>query len=240
MAIDRAQLNWLQDARVSIGGFAGTAAASNVITSALTTALSTAGDNGVAVPLQIAGANALGVITTPPDNVAIVLDATNKRPLADVSGNEIYGKITEAAGVYTLSYFKLVAGVETIHTFASANSLDVFFAYRYDAARFPKNAGLVIGGRIINQDPSSSGGGSTVRSERLTVTATNTFSALTVAPTSATNIILIVGLNGGGESVNPFGGAAAAFSVSGTTITWSAVNAGYSVPTTYQVTAVYW
>jgi len=239
MAIDRAQLNWLQDARVSIGGFAGTAAASNIITAALTTALSSAGDNGVAVPLQIAGANTLGVITTPPDNVAIVLDATNKRPLADAGGNEIYGKITEAAGVYTLSYFKLVAGVETIHTFASANSLDVFFAYRYDAARFPKNAGLVVGGRIINQDPSLAGG-STVRSERLTVTATNTFSALSQAPTSATNILLIVGLNGGGESLNAFGGGAAAFSVSGTTITWSAANAGYSVPTTYQVTAVYW
>ena len=36
-----------------------------------------------------------------------------------------------------------------------------------------------------------------------------------------------------------FGGGAAAFSVSGTTITWSASNAGYSLQTTDNVIAFY-
>jgi hypothetical protein len=232
---DRSQLDWLQDARIGALNFASGAASSATITSAITTVLSTAGDGGVSVPLQVFGATQPGVITTGGDNIAIIVSNATKRPIADASGNEVYGKITEAAGVYTLSYFSLIGGVETAYTFSSTINIDFYFAYRFDAARLPKNALIAIGSRVIQQDPSSSGG-AVNRHEKLTITALNTLSALAQAPSSPTNILLFIN----GKVENPFGGGSAVFSVSGTAITWSAANAGYNLQTTFDAIAFYW
>lgn len=83
-----------------------------------------------------------------------------------------------------------------------------------------------------------SGGGSsapaTSRAELLTVTALNTVSALTAAP----NVTKQVKLNVNGQIVSSLA-SPATFSVAGTTITWSAVNAGYSLVTTDSVVAEY-
>lgn len=232
---DRSQLNWLQDARIGALNFASGVGSSAVVTSPITTVLSTAGDGGVSVPLRVFSATQSGVITTGSDNIVIIVNAATKRPIADSAGNEVYGKITES-GAYTLSYFSLVAGVETVYTFASTVNIDFYFAYRFDAATLPKNALISIGSKLIQQDPSVNAG-STIKAEKLTVTALNTLSALTLGtPTSATNIFLIIN----NLTYNAFGGANAAFSVSGTAITWSAANAAFNIQTTFDVVAWYW
>lgn len=236
--IDKSQLDLLLDARVGIINFAATAASSNVATTAITTALSTAGDGGVSVPLQVASATQVGVITTGADNTAIIVNTITKAPIADGNNREVYGRITETGGVYTLSYFVLVNGTETAHTFGAAVNIDFYFAYRFDIARLPRNALIAIAARLIQQDPTAAGGGggSTVRTpEVLNVTALNTISNLSNAPTAAGNVILYV------NTKPEFAvGALPSFSVSGQAITWNAANAGYSVTTTMQVHAVVW
>ena len=232
--LDRAQLSWLQYARIGAINFSASGA-DDVVTTAITTVLSTAGDGGVAVPLQVASATLIGVVTATTDNVCLIVNTATKRPVADATGNEVYGKLTEAAGVYTLTYFSLIAGTETPYTGFSATGIDFYFIYQFDAYRFPRNSGTALSGKVIQQDPSGSAG-STNRIEKVTVTALNTLAALSFAPTATTNIILHVN----GKSENAFGGGNAAFSVSGTAVTWSAANAGYALQTTMDVIAQYW
>lgn len=232
---DRSQIDSLQYAR--IGALNITASGSStVVTTPITTVLSTAGDGGVAVPLQVFTTSTVGLVTTGADNVVLIgLNAT-KKPTADGSGNEVYGRLTEASGVYTVSYFTLVAGTETAYSFGSSTAIDIYFVYQFDLARMPRNAGVSVNARLIQNDPSGIGSGSIIKFEKLTVTALNTLSALTIAPTSGTTIQLIVN----GKNENPFGGGSAAFSVSGTAVTWSATNAKYALQTTFDVIAFYW
>jgi len=233
---DRSQIDSLQYARIGALNVSVTGS-STVVTTPITTVLSTAGDGGVSVPLQVFTTTAVGVVTTGVDNLALIALNATKKPTADASGNEVYGRLTEAAGVYTLSFFTLVAGTETAYSFGSSTAIDFYFVYQFDLARMPRNAGVSVNARLIQNDPTASGGGGSINKyEKLTVTALNTLSALTIAPTSGTTIQLIVN----GKNENAFGGGSAAFGVSGTTITWSATNALYSLKTTFDVAAFYW
>lgn len=232
--LDKSQIDSLQFARIGALNLSATGG-STVVTSALTTVLATSGDGGVSVPLQPSTNSTVGLVTTGTDNVALIAATATKRPIADSNNNEVYAKLTEASGVYTLSYFSLVAGTETAFSFPSATNIDFYFVYQFDAARMPRNAGVSLNSRIIQQDPGAASS-SLIKFEKLTVTALNAVSALTIAPSSATSIRLEVN----GKTENPFGGASAAFSVSGTAVTWSAVNAQYPLRTTFDVVAFYW
>lgn len=236
---DRSQIDSLQYARIGGLNLSATGG-STVVTTPITTVLSTAGDNGasaVSVPLQVATTSTPGVVIAASDNIVLIAANATKRPVADVSNNEVYGRLTEAAGVYTLTYFSLINGTETAYSFGSATAIDFYFVYQFDLARMPRNSGISINARLIQQDPSGVGGsGSVNKEERLTVTALNTLSALTIAPTNGTSIRLFVN----GKMESPRGGASASFSVSGTTITWSAANARYNMQTTFEVDAFYW
>lgn len=222
MLLAASQINRLFDGFVRILNFSASGA-SGTITTPLTTALSTAGDGGVSVPVQVA-TSSIGVVT----GVTIpIFDNLLKRPFRDGDGDEVYGKITESSGAYTISYFSLnTSGVETSYTFASSTAIDFLFVYRFDFYRVPANFATAYPIGDINL-PSTGGGGSSANwfTEKLPVTALNTITALTKTPTSATNVFLLVN----GKVENAFGGASAAFSVSGKNITWSAVNAGYSI-----------
>lgn len=228
------QIDGLFDAPIGAIGFAASGS-SNTVTTPITTVLSTAGNGGISVPLQVASTSQVGVITTGSDARVEIVDSSTKKKIADASSNEVYGRLSESSGAYTLSYFSLVAGSETAYTIPST-SIDFYFNYRYDLYRLPSNFAISLGARVVSNDPASVGG-STARwvTEKLTVTALNTLSALSNAPTVTTNIFLIVN----GKTENAFGGGSAAFSVSGTTVSWSAANAGYPLETTYDVIAYY-
>lgn len=209
----------------------------DVVTAVVTTALGTAGDGGRSVPLQVSANTAsMGVIVAAPQNRVEIYDATTKDKISSSGGDEVYGRLVEASGVYTLSYFTLPdSGTEAAYTFSTNRAIDFEFSYRFDFDRFPSDAVVGVSTRNVSQDPASTAGALFV--EQLAVTGPNAIASLTRTPTSAGVVMLIVN----GVSYDTFGGAAADFSVNVSTraITWSAANAGFSVETTDRVIAQY-
>jgi hypothetical protein len=217
---------------IRVAGFSGSGA-TTVCTTALTTALSTAGRGSVAVPVQVStNEDVIGVIASGADNRVEVWDGTTKEKLKDGDSNEVFARLTEASGTYTLTYYSLVAGVETAYLLP-ATTIDFEFGYRFDAARTPTDIAIGVGMRNVSQDPSGRGG--TLFTERLAVTGTNTLSALSKTPNVPANVSLIVE----NERYSPLGGGAAFFAVSGKTLTWSPSNAKFSIDTTDIVDVAY-
>lgn len=232
--IQSKQVNKILEACIRVSAFTADGA-SDVVTTPITTALSTAGNGGVSVPLQVSSSvTTVGVVTASNLNRIEIYNATTKAKISDGSGNEVYGRLTESGGVYTLTYYSLVSGSETAYTSFSSQSIDFEFIYRFDFERLPSSAAVGVKQRNVSDDPNASAG-STVVVEQLTVSGTNTIANLSYTPTAATNVILFVN----GVAVNAFGGASAPFSISGVAITWDAGDAGYSVETTDQVIAHY-
>lgn len=58
-----------------------------------------------------------GVLTDPSLNKVWIMDNVMKETIEDALGNTVYGRITESAGDWKISYFTLVEGVETAYTF---------------------------------------------------------------------------------------------------------------------------
>lgn len=203
-----------------------------VFTTAIGIALSTAGNGGVSVPVQtLGGINRIGVITSAPNNLAKVYETVSRMKPADNAGNEVFGRLTESAGAYTLTYFSLVAGVETAYSMPSG-VIDIEFNYRFDFHRLPADAIVSLSSRNVAEDVDGAGSG-TERGELLTVTALNTLSNLNFTPLSTLRLIV------NGQEYDTFGGSSAAFSLSGLTIIWSATNAGFSIDVTDRVVARY-
>lgn len=71
-------------------------------------------------------ASVLGVITTGALNKVILYNPTTMTNIEDAGGQRVYGRITEAAGVWTLSYYTNESGTETAHTLSSQ---DVYVIY---------------------------------------------------------------------------------------------------------------
>lgn len=220
---------------VRVDGVSVTGSSANV-TTALTTALATAGDAGVSVPVQVAATgNGIGIVTTGPTNrCQIYLAVSDDEVLS--SGLGVYGKLTEAAGVYTLSFFILSdANVESAYSFPTATSIDFEFVYRYDFARWPSDAAVGVTTRNVGNDPAAAA--ATFTRELLTPTGNNVLPSVSKPPVNASTFVLIVN----GINYDTFGGSSAVVSVDlGTrAVSWSAANAGFSVTTTDRVIAQY-
>jgi len=115
--IKEKQIDMIRSAYVGITGVAFPAAASTDITTLLSTVLATASDAGTPVPMQVSPDRfTQGLVVAEPKNYVQVIDSLTKKPLGDPlnEDNEVYGRITEAVGVYTISLYTLIAGVETI------------------------------------------------------------------------------------------------------------------------------
>lgn len=52
--------------------------------------------------------------------------------ILDTSGNLVYGRVTYSAGVWTMSYFSLLLGVETAYTFPSPTTLSFYYQALYN------------------------------------------------------------------------------------------------------------
>jgi len=72
-------------------------------------------------------ANTAGVITDPPNNLVSIVVSSDNSEVEDGSGRRVFGRLTEAAGTWTLSYFVNISGVETAH---SLTSTDIRYFYR--------------------------------------------------------------------------------------------------------------
>lgn len=61
-----------------------------------------------------------GVVVNNPYNRIILRNSVDDQAFEDATGNEVYGRLTESAGTWTLSYYSEIAGVETVYTFSSS------------------------------------------------------------------------------------------------------------------------
>lgn len=212
------------------------AAASSDVTANITALLASAGDGGTALPVQVStGITVPGVITTAPNNVVQVRLNTTKQVITTPANNEVYGRMTEAAGTYTIALYSLIAGVETAYTPASPIALDYYFAYRFTSAQFPTDNNVSVPIIFLYNDPSAVISQQATKRENLTVTGTNVINPLTITPDFTANVFLTVN----GQTFDTLGGAGASFTVAGTAIIWSAVNAGFSLVPSDYVTADY-
>ena len=200
---------------------------SDVVTTQVTAA---AGSDSV--PVQVGSATTEGFITTGANNKALIFDSTTKEAIDDGSGNEIYGRLTEAAGVYTLTYFSIQSGTETSVDISKV-TLDLTINYNYSFKNLPNDVYVRIKATFVGEDPDKAAGRS-IRNEKLTVTGTNTFAAPTLAYTPIANSVAIA-VNGKVETE----GASEAFTRSGKDLTWDATDAKYTLATTDDVVAHY-
>jgi hypothetical protein len=233
------QVNKLQSAFIQVAGQAVTNnSASVIVTAGITTALLTAGvgEGGVgttAVPVQVStGTSVLGVITTAPHNRVEIYNATTKGKYLAL-GEEVYGRLTEAAGVYTLSFFTFTnAGVETAYTMTPATTINYEIAYRFDFARFPVDGAIGVMTRNVEQDINVAA--TILFVEPIAVTAVNTLAPLTRTPIDDVGLKLIV--NGHDQFPS---GATPEFTRAALALTWSPANAGFALATTDEVFASY-
>lgn len=199
---------------VCLTGFTTTVATSDTVTTVLGTALSSAAVGGGSVPLVVSPNDTTpGVITTAPNNRVEIWDDTTKLKIEDGAGNEVYGRITEAAGVYTLSYYSLVAGAETAFTF-DGRDIEFCFNYRFTFKDISGDCILYSPSRNVNDDPTVNKQG-ICYGECLTVTALNTLSDLTYNPSAFPCFHLTV--NGVAYCV----GAGGPASITGKVVTWN-------------------
>lgn len=229
--LQRKQLDWINAGWVGISAFEASGG-STLATADITSALLSAGRAGTPVPLQVSVGEGQGVITSGNNNRIEIFDATTQSRLVDVNGDEVYGRITEAAGAYTLTYYVLDAGVETAHTVNPATDIDFYFPYRFSADKYPVDAAITL----PMKSGSNAGAGTTNPefSEQLAVTAVDTVASLTKLPIALSAIKLSV--NGqlfSSVETNP------AFTVAGNAVSWSSANAGFALAVADRVVAYY-
>ncbi len=75
-----------------------------------------------------------GVNTGTGVNLIILKSAVDTigKSLRDSKGKRIFGRLTEAAGVWTLSYYTETAGVETAYSFAAATNIAWYYSELYN------------------------------------------------------------------------------------------------------------
>lgn len=227
LLIQPKQINKLLIAPVYISGWVLPAATT---TFALASAALTTGLAGA--PLQVSSSvptDLRGLVVTGLNIVQVWTTATKSRVFS--ATNEVYARLTFAAGVYTAAFFTNVAGTETAFTFATGTTVDLVFPYQYDFATLPVDALMVVPERYV--DPSQGGSGF---AEVLAVTAVNTLAAISQPPNLSKPMALFVN----GIQVDALtAGGGAGFTVAGTAVTWVPLVVGYALATTDRVVITY-
>ena len=111
---------------------------STIITTPLTISLSTAGFFGLALPVVVsANEKTQGIITASGFNKVWIYNANTLDRISHPAGYPIYGRITESVGVYTLTYYYLLSGVETAYSIPGPISILFEAPYRAEIALLP-------------------------------------------------------------------------------------------------------
>jgi hypothetical protein len=231
MLIQSKQIKKLLASRVRVNAFAGGSSTSVVVTTAITTALASAGYGGGSVPVTpSSGESVTGIITTGSTNAVLIYTSSNKQPIVDNDGNEVYGRITEASSVYTLSYYSLVGGVETAYTAEGVN-IDFEFAYRFDLKDLPTDSIISQKARNIADDPANQSG--VYVTQVCTISGTNTVSNLSNTNIQTATAIFYIN----GQAILNTQGLA---TTTGGVVTVTPLTLGYSLETTDVLTASYY
>ncbi len=86
-----------------------------------------------------------GVVTSSPYNKVVIVEAATLTGVEDAQGQRVYGRLTESAGAWTLTYYTNEAGVETAHSLTTTN-ITVFYNEVFDQETRPtfnEDAGFV-------------------------------------------------------------------------------------------------
>lgn len=75
--------------------------------------------------------DAPGAVCNDPYNKVFIRDV-NSNPIRDTLGNEVYGKLTNITVAFILEYYVLVAGVETVYTWAAPTDIKWFYQKIFD------------------------------------------------------------------------------------------------------------
>lgn len=81
------------------------------------------------------GISVEGVVVTNPNNRIVIRQASGaneNESFVDGSGNIVYGRLTESVGVWTLSYYVDIAGVETAYSFAVSSDVRWYYQELYN------------------------------------------------------------------------------------------------------------
>jgi hypothetical protein len=202
------------------------------ITTPITSALTVAGDGSTSVPLQVSTSTSVaGVVTSSPINVCQVWDNTSKEKIT-YNEFEVYGKLTQSSGVYTISYYYFdLSGTENAYTFTAGASIDVDFNYRFEFHQAP--ADIIVSQLTRNVSQDGQGAGSINRLEVVSVTSLNSISSLSTTPSDTAKVKLYIN----GKVEDGLGGSPAFTISGGVNVTWNSGNAGYSVDTSDRVVA---
>lgn len=123
-------------AHVGVLTFANSAASSDTVT---TEVLAAANTDTPQTALTAKGIY-VGTVSSAIDPKKVVIrQAGTDQGIQDDNGDEIYGVLTEATGVYTLSYYNADG---TAYTFAGVDSLDFYFVEIFDLADVPAELAL--------------------------------------------------------------------------------------------------
>lgn len=232
MLLSKKQLKYAVPAFLELSNVSVTGSSKDV-TSLLSTLLSTAGAGGSSVPLQVGSliTDTQGIITNAGLNLVSIKNALSEKAIFDkITGREVFARISESAGVYTISFFiKDDAGVETAYAFASATNIDIDFRYAFSVGMLPEGAV-----EDVDTYLKFSGSGATAKqyAEVLVATGTNALPNLTKTPSDGTLVIIEVN----GQTLRSITGD---FTVTGKAITLNPTTVGYDVDSTDKVVASY-
>ncbi len=98
------------------------------------------GDEDISTPMTGkvpgGGSSTAGVVTSAPDNRAELKDTDTGDFFEDVSGNKVYGRITESAGVWTITFY-IFDGTEQAYSFSSPVDMDIYFVEVFNQSTRP-------------------------------------------------------------------------------------------------------
>ncbi len=207
-----------------------------LVTTELTTAALTAGNNGTAVDnVPSTAFDVAGWSVSAPQNYVYLSDDTNLDAIPDANDKDVFARITESAGVYTIRYLSLVAGVEVPYAFTAAETIIFTTFYNNEFDDLPYDMMTRIPNVRLLEDPAGGGVSSFAEGESNTVTGDDTFSALANTPLAGAKVTLIINSETYVEDLH--------FTRSGTALTWTftkgSPNFGFTVKTTDDVSAYY-
>ena len=215
-----------------------------------TTGIAIPSANSVTVTTAFAGKvsggsnSAAGVFTTNPNNKVFLRESDTGKAVVSGSGmtaKSVFGRLTESAGTWTLSFFTLIAGIETAYDFSAdydggAHPLagDNFDFRWCESVQIKDSAptAIVYAGEGIDEfDPSSPTNHQHIV-ETIAVTSNGqTGFALSQTPKDATDVVMTV------NGVRYEYGAGKDYTIAGSTVTWLDVD--FTMATTDEVIFTY-
>lgn len=178
--------------------------------------------------------SALGIYTTSPQNKVFLRESGTGKALRDeVHGSSVFARLTEAANVWTLSFFSLVAGVETAFDFTTHTLVGQNFDFKYyESVQFgdlpPTN--VVTVGESIDVSSGQSALTHQYVVDHPTISANGqTAITLSQTPKDTNDVVLIV--NGIQCTLTTD------YTISGTTLTW--LDTDFTLETTDEVRIEY-